>query len=410
MKKIITVSTFIAIVVLSIAFISCGSSGDGTPVGNLDNNNITDYQIKLSENTLTVDFEAVEKQVQLTTSVDWIATTSVSWIHISPSYGKSSTKVTVNIDQNNSTEDRKAEVIFKNEKNSIALQVSQSKQVQEQKPNIGDYLYSDGTWSKALDTEKIPIAVVFSTETSIKDRQLGFKNGYAMAIVTPLFATAGSGWKYKPVWSSKEENVFSINYSSIEDVFKDKDGLSKTLEIVDKVGHVEDYSTQKNNEAAFPAFFAAYDCYVKRSESMSCWFLPSVGQWYDIIVNLGGISPQFSFLSYNAGDAIWEESTTVVDKLNSYIKPCFDLPYYNNYIAMPGTGTSKSYWLFGSEAYHTSSEKSSSMAYCIHFALNEGWYLKGTDYPAFYYFTRIGGIDKSNSFFGMATVRPCIAF
>ena len=68
MKKIITVSTFIAIVVLSIAFISCGSSGDGTPVGNLDNNNITDYQIKLSENTLTVDFEAVEKQVQLTTS------------------------------------------------------------------------------------------------------------------------------------------------------------------------------------------------------------------------------------------------------------------------------------------------------------------------------------------------------
>ena len=37
MKKIITVSTFIAIVVLSIAFISCGSSGDGTPVGNLDN-------------------------------------------------------------------------------------------------------------------------------------------------------------------------------------------------------------------------------------------------------------------------------------------------------------------------------------------------------------------------------------
>ena len=407
MKKIITLSTFITIVVFSIAFISCGSSGDDTPVGNIENI-VTNYQIKLSETTLVFDFEATEKQVQLTTDVDWIATTSVSWIHISPSYGKSSANVAISVDANNSNEDRKADIIFKNDKNSVTLHVSQNKQ--EQKPNIGDYLYSDGTWGSTLDKEKIPIAVVFSIETSVKDKKLGYKNGYAMAIVTPLFATGGSGWLYKPVWSDSEENVFGINYSSMEDVFNDKDGLSKTLEIVDKVGYVDDYSTQKKNEAAYPAFFAAYDCYVERAESMSCWFLPSAGQWHDIIENLGGLSSQYSFLSYTAGDAIWEESTTVIDKLNSYIKPCIDLPYYNRYLAMPGTGSSKSYWLFGSEAYHTSTEKSSSSAYCMHFAINEGWYLKGTDYSAFYYFTRIGTIDKTNSFLARATVRPCIAF
>ena len=113
MKKIITLSTFITIVVFSIAFISCGSSGDDTPVGNIENI-VTNYQIKLSETTLVFDFEATEKQVQLTTDVDWIATTSVSWIHISPSYGKSSANVAISVDANNSNEDRKADIIFKN--------------------------------------------------------------------------------------------------------------------------------------------------------------------------------------------------------------------------------------------------------------------------------------------------------
>lgn len=402
MEKRVVLLAFTSIAIISLAFVSCGNSNDEIP-GDV----VKDYQLKLSESTLNVDFEGEEKIIQLTASADWSASTSVNWIHVLPSSGKSSADVTITVDANPAPEEREADVIFKNDKNSVTLHVSQSMYIQ--KPNIGDYLYDDGTWGSPLNTEKTPIGVVFSTETSAKDKALGYKIGYAMSIVTPLFAT-GTSWLYKATWSASEGDEFGLSYPSKEDVFLDKDGLTKTLEIVEKVGHVDDYSTQKANEAAYPAFFAAYDSYVRRGENMSCWFLPSAGQWYDILVNLGGISPQYSFLSYSAGDAIWEECTTVVGKLNSYIQPCFDLRYYNQYIAMPGTGTSKSNWLFGSGAYHSSTESSTSNAYCLHFAINEGWYLKGTDNPAYYYFTRIGNINKSDSFLGRATIRPCIAF
>lgn len=382
MTKKIALSTFIIVAMLSLTLISCSKSSDETHSGT-----VTDYQIKLSETTLTISSEETEENIQLTTDVDWIATTSVNWIHISPSQGKSSANIIISIDANNNTEDRKAEIIFKNEKGSVTLHILQSKQ--EQKPKIGDYLYSDGTWSSQLDYEKTPLGIIFSTETTEKDKELGYKRGYAMTIAPPSmrYSTGVS-------WSTVDRKEFSDSYTTIQEALNDRDGLTKTIQIA----QTDDYQNK------YPAFYKAYDFLVNfYPEWTSPRFLPSAGQWRDIIVNLGGASSENDFIS-EGGDVIWEVSTSIVNNINSYLEPCIEHPVYTGFKAIPGA-----YWYFKSGFYHCSTELSSTKFVVMHFALNEGWYLKGISYPAYYYFTRIGGLDKTSS---VATgyVRPCFAF
>ena len=294
-KKSVANSMLIAMALCGLSFISCGGSGGETFVEE-SLEQVTDFQLNISESSISVDFEASEHQIQLTASTNWIATTTASWIHITPAYGKTSTSVVVSIDSNTGAEDRDADITFKNDKNSVTLHVSQSKYVI--KPKIGDYLYSDGTWSSQLDYEKTPLGIVFSTETTEKDKALGYKRGYAMTIAPPSMQ-----YSYGVSWSTVSKKEFSDSYTTIQEALNDRDGLTKTMQIA----QTDDYQNK------YPAFYKAYnfleDFY---PEWTSPRFLPSAGQWRDIIVNLGEASSEYDFIS-EGGDVIWEVSTSIVN-------------------------------------------------------------------------------------------------
>ena len=141
---------------------------------------------------------------------------------------------------------------------------------------VGDYLYSDGTWGE-LDKGRMPIGLVFSTTTSEIDKAAGYRKGYAISM---SFAKIGDNvdFAYK---TSNEVDAAIIDYlnSSWEDKVANKDGRTETLLL---------------NESEHPAIKAALSYQPPLASSpipqASEWFVPSLGQWHDIIVNLAGVS------------------------------------------------------------------------------------------------------------------------
>ena len=198
--------------------------------------------------------------------------------------------------------------------------------------NIGDYMFSDGTWGTLADnTGKTPIAVIFSKTTSALDQALGRTHGYAMALKNASTSIA---------WGPISGNPTGKYYTTTAAIIADKDGLTHTPYI---------------NSSTYPAGYAAATTFkstVAAPASTSGWYLPSIGQWYDICVNLGkmnatGYTDQSSYL-YWASPA----ATTCVTNLNAYFTPL-----------TAGTYTS----FTTADYYWSSSEYNSTNAYTASF-------------------------------------------
>ena len=207
--------------------------------------------------------------------------------------------------------------------------------------NIGDFLCTDGTVvasSKIASSGKTPIAIVFSTVTTPTDQAHGWTRGYAMALKN-VHADNSVG-TYK--WANSDGDVAGIpNTSTSTDTRQtrssDMEGYSNTTYL---------------NSSSYPAGYAAKTTYasqVTAPSNTSGWFLPSNGQWYYILVNLGGMSA-------TQGNAWgWSNmSSTAASNLNSKLSKV-------------GSGN---YDSFGNsnEHYWISSEYSSTAAYyaCFH--------------------------------------------
>ena len=106
----------------------------------------------------------------------------------------------------------------------------------------------------------------------------------------------------------------------------------------------------------------------------SGWFLPSSGQWYYILVNLGGMSgtPAYSY-GWSSG------SSTAASNLNSKL-------------SVVGSGNYDSF-SNSDELYWSSSEYSSSNAYSAYFGSNGSMYFANSNYKS-----------------GTGRVRPVLAF
>ncbi len=162
-----------------------------------------------------------------------------------------------------------------------------------------DYYFSDGTWGKMADhasSTVYPIGVVFSYETSEKDKEYGFKNGYAMALKV---ATNTNPVK----WSSSAKDESLVDWTDLTGSeglsakIGDKDGYDNTIRIIG--------TDTKQSEAAleysktnYPAFWYARnfgtnnipgtEIYAAPTQTVnSGWYLPSGGQMVDIFLNLG---------------------------------------------------------------------------------------------------------------------------
>jgi len=220
---------------------------------------------------------------------------------------------------------------------------------------VGDILYSDGSLShqsQSLLSGKTPVAIVFMattnanspvTTTKVRQANANWKHGYAMALKN-VYSSGSTVGTYK--WGSTSTDISgipNISNSTWQTRSSDMDGYSNTTYL---------------NSTAYPAGYAAKTTYasqVTAPSNTSGWFLPSSGQWYYILVNLGGMSatPNQPY-GWSSG------SSTAASNLNSKLSKVGS----GNYDSFSNSG----------ELYWSSSENTSSDAYRAHFGSDGDMY------------------------------------
>ena len=165
----------------------------------------------------------------------------------------------------------------------------------------GDYYLNNGSVIPNNSTNEYLLAkvigVVFDTSTSTTDQGYGWNHGYVMALKYTPSSTFSCIWASSDYQSTDESGATfgSFEYKNCQNndtssIINNKDGYSETQAINSEY--------LSSLESDHPAFYYAlnygktnYTYYAApTNKANSGWYLPSVGQWYDIITNLGGMS------------------------------------------------------------------------------------------------------------------------
>lgn len=190
-------------------------------------------------------------------------------------------------------------------------------------PNIGDYLYSDGSWGPLkYYSDKYPVAVIFSNYTSATDRQHGYTHGYAMALRDAAWPTPWCPAEEQNDYP-ETENVFEhVSATAPLSMMKNLDGLttcqtlnSKYLKEYNYDNYLHHYSTKR---AAIPHAMEYGDANWKEAyneqtlvpvpSGTSGWYLPSIGQWFLMLANLSGLNPNNLVMSKDSGGNVYSFS------------------------------------------------------------------------------------------------------
>lgn len=159
---------------------------------------------------------------------------------------------------------------------------------------IGDWMTGDGRYSHEK-IDGIPyVGVVFSLNPSEKDRANGWSHGYIVAL-----EDAKHG---KCTWGPKSDvkGIPNRDYPDTHELLKDMDGYY--------------YSNLSDIKASTNNAFSAARSYPKRlSQKFSGWYLPSVGQWMEILRNLGKVTIKERLVNQSNGytDALFDVSTAL---------------------------------------------------------------------------------------------------
>ena len=175
------------------------------------------------------------------------------------------------------------------------------------------FLFSDGTWGPYNDYVKAgttPIAIIFSRSLSATDRAAGFVHGYAMALKDASGTFA---------WENNGTDVSELtNVNTTSALIADKDGRTESNVI---------------NSTTYPAAYAATTSYkstVSAPSGTSGWYLPSIGQWFDICVNLGGMSSSAGNNNYYDGGSYlyWNgQSSNCATNINNKLQSVGEKKY-----------------------------------------------------------------------------------
>ena len=132
------------------------------------------------------------------------------------------------------------------------------------------------------------IGVVFQTDPrrmSELEKSKGWKHGYVMALTN---ASEACTWGE----NVDEDNTYFPNVSRFADMYSDIDGYGKTGYMIEnKLDGVESAGA-----TTYDAFYYASKYGMGESEvyaapgTTSGWFLPTIGQWWDILENLGDVN------------------------------------------------------------------------------------------------------------------------
>jgi hypothetical protein len=228
----------------------------------------------------------------------------------------------------------------------------------DDRPDIGDYYYKDGTWGPlALKGSKIPIGVVFSNQTSANDKLHNWTHGYAISL-TNANGTTGITWGTQGTTSQYQRPSGYSATNASTSINGNLDGYTESHYIK---------SHQSISSSNYAAFYYALNYGTTTTGTSqyaaptninnSGWFLPSSGQLYNLIVNLGKINPIPSLY-----DSAWLNfygtgiGSTLRDNVNFYITAVsggvgIDL--------MTNSSSINSYW--------SSSESNTQNAFSLHF-------------------------------------------
>ncbi|MBE6263840.1 MAG: DUF4906 domain-containing protein [Prevotella sp.] len=219
------------------------------------------------------------------------------------------------------------------------------------KPNIGDYLFNDGTWGKLvkITDKRWPVAVVFSNETTETDKNAGYFHGYAMALKNVHNGDAIGTYTWGPATDVADipnvDNVWSH-------LSMDRDGLTHS---------------QKINNPTYPAAYAAtttYEIQEAAPVGTSGWFLGSTGQWFDLFRNVGGATGDPNNY-WGWGTSITQK---VMDIINAKLNFCDDTTKYDLFVLNDGIRHWTSTEYTASSAYNSIF----STAANLYFAWSEG--------------------------------------
>jgi hypothetical protein len=128
------------------------------------------------------------------------------------------------------------------------------------------------------------------------------------------------------LWSTNSNDEMLTNYTTYTAFIQNKDGYTETQTI-------KDHGLKAFNKDNYPSFWYALNYgsdnepgttqYAAPSTS-SGWYLPSIGQWYDICVNLGGLSPTILSSTTTASCCWYDNGATnyasiFVSNINQYL-------------------------------------------------------------------------------------------
>lgn len=249
----------------------------------------------------------------------------------------------------------------------------------------GNYYFSDGTWGTLENNSgKTPIAVIFSGTTSSTDQGHGWTHGYAMALTNASTSAMWAGASYQSTDEAGDTySSFSYkDYTGTYDTFIiNKDGYSETHAISSKAAY---------SQSNYPTFWYALNYGTTAPNGSSGWYLPSIGQWWDIVINLAGISAT-EITASNIGWCRWcygENGAT------TYYSSLF-VANINKYMTAVNKLVTPDYFSESYPWYWSSTEYSSNCPYRAYFSAGN---------------LRLGYSDDNDKSTTKFITRPVIAF
>ena len=262
-------------------------------------------------------------------------------------------------------------------------------------PNIGDYLYSDGSWGplRTPKAESYPIAVIFSNEPSETDKKAGYFHGYAVALASGGGVMTWANSTAIGATTQVQDQLMNTDVLAKADM----EGRSETAKIL----AMPDFSKQNYPAAWYAVNFGTDSVGInsnttantetnissvayKAPEGTSGWYLGASGQWYRIVQDLLG-----NTASWGIGSTTWQSNmgTAYFTKLNNYFEKGSSqwAPSVN---IMVGTHS----------GYNTSTEVKTNQDVYILFQASGWFYFYYTDHT------------KTSNTYSMGGVRPMIAF
>jgi hypothetical protein len=173
---------------------------------------------------------------------------------------------------------------------------------------VGNYLYSNGTTGTSGTTPPVGttvVGIVFSNQLSSAEYSAGYTHGYALALQDAISGTTSWG-PYGQDAGLTNVQVFSAYYNDIT------------------AGYYGTFTKGYNkSNVSYPAWQAANNYNVDVSGfKNSGWYLPSIGQWWDVCANLGKVdltSMQASSSSYGNVYSTGTATTNVNAAINAAV-------------------------------------------------------------------------------------------